>query len=107
MLDAARDAGNRWLFTDVADPGTGQVLEPWNGVRFAAFSGSDHATHAVDVTDWIDEGVASLAAHHTYLEGLSDGTVGKDPGPFLRSIASMAGPHLGVEYASSFEVIDL
>ncbi|HPU38972.1 MAG TPA: PIG-L family deacetylase [Microthrixaceae bacterium] len=107
LLDAARDAGNRWLFTDVADPGTGQVLEPWNGVRFAAFSGSDHATHAVDVTDWIDEGVASLAAHHTYLEGLSDGTVGKDPGPFLRSIASMAGPHLGVEYASSFEVIDL
>lgn len=107
LLDAARDAGNRWLFTDLTDPDTGEVLAPWDGVRFAAFAGSDRATHAVDVSDWIEVGVASLAAHRTYLDGLSDGTVGKDPDPFLRGFASMAGPRLGVEYASAFEVIDL
>ena len=29
-LDAARDAGNRWIFPELADEG----LEPWGGVRF-------------------------------------------------------------------------
>ena len=31
-LDAARDAGNRWVFPELLDEG----LEPWSGVRFAA-----------------------------------------------------------------------
>ena len=30
-LDAARDAGNRWVFPELLDEG----LEPWSGVRFA------------------------------------------------------------------------
>lgn len=107
LLDAARDAGNRWLFTDLVDPDTGNPLEPWSGVRFAAFSGSDLATHAVDVTEWMDEGVASLAAHRTYLDGLADGTVGKDPGPFLRGIAEQTGRRAGVALAAGFEIIDL
>ena len=107
LLDAARDAGNRWLFTDLADPDTGQALDPWPGVRFAAFSGSDRATHAVDVTDWIHKGVESLEAHRTYLDGLPEGTLGTDPEPFLRGFAAEVGPQLGVELAVSFEVIDL
>src|SRR5919106_4175867 len=45
-LDAARDAGNRWIFPELADEG----LEPWGGVRFVAYVGSDRPTHGVDVT---------------------------------------------------------
>lgn len=107
LLDAARDAGNRWLFTDLVDPTTGDALEPWPGVRFAAFSGSDRASHAVDVTDWIHKGVESLQAHRTYLDGLPEGTLGTDPEPFLRSVAAQSGPLLGVELAVTFELIDL
>lgn len=99
LLDAARDAGNRWLFPDAG--------EPWPGVRFAAFMGSDLATHAVDVTDWIDKGVESLEAHRTYLDALPEGTPGTDPDSFLRGMAEFAGPRLGVELAVTFEVIDL
>src|SRR6478752_3102457 len=33
VLDAVRDAANRWVFTDLTDPDGGQ-LEPWSGVRF-------------------------------------------------------------------------
>src|SRR5690606_19871556 len=35
VLDAARDAGNRWIFPELLDEG----LEPWSGVRHVAFSG--------------------------------------------------------------------
>ena len=41
LLDATRDAGNRWIFPELIDEG----LEPWSGVRFVAFSGSPQATH--------------------------------------------------------------
>lgn len=67
-LDAAADAGNRWIFTDLLDDG----LEPWSGVRTVAFANSAAATHAVDVTDTFDAGVASLEAHANYLSALDD-----------------------------------
>ena len=35
VLDAVRDAANRWVFTDLADDG----LQPWGGVRWVAMSG--------------------------------------------------------------------
>jgi LmbE family N-acetylglucosaminyl deacetylase len=100
LLDAARDAGNRWLF-----PGAGG--EPWSGVRFALFGGSPQSGHAVDVTDSIAAGVESLRAHALYLDALPEGTLGKDPDPFLRSFASQAGTSIGVQYAASFELISL
>lgn len=100
LIDAARDAGNRWLF-----PGSGG--EPWNGVQFALFAGSPAATHAVDVTDTIDAGIESLRRHRTYLEALPAGTPGTDPDAFLRSIAEATGPALGVAAAVSFELIAL
>ena len=61
-IDAVRDAANRWLF-----PGTG---EPWSGVRWVAVAASPHSTHAVEVSEVFDRGVASLAAHRAYLEAL-------------------------------------
>jgi LmbE family N-acetylglucosaminyl deacetylase len=103
LLDAARDAGNRWLFTEQFDDG----LEPWPGVRFALFGGSPAATHAVDITDTIDRGIASLEQHRVYLDALPDGTLGKDVEPFLRGMAEAAGPELGVELATTFELIPL
>lgn len=100
LLDASRDAGNRWLFV-------GAGGDPWDGVRMAAFGNSPRATHAVDVTDTIDKGIASLEAHRAYLDALPEGTLGTDPDAFLRGSARDAGPRLGVDLAVTFEVIPL
>lgn len=100
LVDAARDAANRWLF-----PGAGG--EPWSGTRFALFAGGPDATHGVDVTDTLEAGIASLQAHQTYLDALPEGTTGKDPEPFLRGMAEAAGPRLGVDAAVLFELVDL
>ena len=100
LIDATRDAANRWVF-----PGAGG--DPWTGVRFALFGGSPDATHFVDVTGTIDRGVASLREHTLYLEHLPDGTVGKDPEPFLRGMAESAGAQCGVPCAATFELVSL
>lgn len=103
LLDAARDAANRWVFVDQLAGG----LEPWQGVRFAIFGGSPQATHATDITGTLDAGIASLRQHHVYLDALPEGTVGKDVEPFLRGMAESAGPSLGVPAATTFELIPL
>lgn len=100
LLDAARDAGNRWLFV-------GYGGEAWGGVRFAVFANSSQPTHTVDVTDTISAGVASLAEHRQYLDALADGTTGKDPEPFLRGMAAAAGERHGLGAAVDFELIGL
>lgn len=96
LLDAARDAGNEWVFTDLE-------LERWPGIRFTAMSGSPEPTHAVDITDHLDAGIASLLCHATYLAELGDDMA--DPDAFLRPAAEAAGPRLGVELATTFEVV--
>lgn len=102
VLDAVRDAGNRWIFTDLLDAG----LEPWNGVRWVAMAGSPQATHAVDVGATLDRGVASLAAHRRYLEGLGEGPM-SDPGAFLRAMAEGAGARFGDRLAATFELFEM
>jgi LmbE family N-acetylglucosaminyl deacetylase len=98
-LDAARDAGNRWIFPELLDEG----LEPWGGVRFVAFAGSPRPTHGVEVTGTpLQRGIASLAAHAEYTKGL--GAAGFEPGPFLTWMAKTSGTALGVEAAVLFEV---
>lgn len=99
LLDAARDASNRWLF-----PGAGG--EPWS-VDVALFSGSPQATHWVDTSGTIDRGVASLAAHAGYLDALPEGTLGKDPDAFIRGSAAAIGEEFGVAAATTFELIGL
>ncbi len=96
VLDAARDAGNPWLFRDVLD-------DPWDGCRFVAVSGSPEATHAVDVGDTLERGIASLRCHELYLANLGGDMA--DAGEFLRTAATQAGPRLGVELATTFELI--
>lgn len=47
-LDAVRDAGNRWVFPDLADD-RGNTLDRWQASHLLVF-GSGSPTHAVDVT---------------------------------------------------------
>jgi LmbE family N-acetylglucosaminyl deacetylase len=101
-VDAARDAGNRWVFPELVQEG----WEPWGGVRRAFVNASPDARHWVDVSDTIDRGIASLRAHRAYLAGLGDGGM-SDPDAFLRGHAAQAGQDAGTVYAVPFEVIDL
>ncbi|MFG3436859.1 PIG-L deacetylase family protein [Nonomuraea sp. NPDC047897] len=73
-LDAAADAGNRWIF-----PGVGG--EPWDGVRWVAVAAAPSPTHAVDVTAGLERGVRSLLEHRAYIEALTD----EDPEAYARS----------------------
>jgi LmbE family N-acetylglucosaminyl deacetylase len=100
LLDAARDAANRWLFPEQLRDG----IEPW-AARLAAFNGSPAPTHAVDVTGFLELGIASLREHRTYLEGLGEG--GTEPDGFLRGTAESVGARQGVEHAVAFEVVPL
>ena len=100
VLDAARDAGNRWVFRELLEQG----LEPWNGVKAVLAAGSPQATHGVDVTDTLAKGVESLKAHDAYLSGLGQQM---DPEEFLESFARMTGTRLGCPFAVSFEVFAL
>jgi LmbE family N-acetylglucosaminyl deacetylase len=98
-LDAARDAGNRWIFPELGDEG----LEAWAGVRFVAYAGSSTPTHGVDVTgEPLRRGIRSLAAHAEYTKGL--GAAGFDPDPFLTWFAKASGEQLGVEAAVLFDL---
>jgi LmbE family N-acetylglucosaminyl deacetylase len=104
VLDAVRDAANRWVFTDLTDA-DGGPLEPWSGVRFTAINGSSEASHAVDITDSIDAGIASLEAHRAYLDGL--GGHAPDPGEMLRMFAGFGASRFGGRLCATFEVIGL
>lgn len=100
-IDAVRDAGNRWVFRDQLDAG----LQPWGGVRWVAVSGSPHAGHAVDITESLDRGVASLLAHKVYLESLHGALADADG--FLRETARRTGEQFGQRLATSFELITM
>ncbi|HEX6424793.1 MAG TPA: PIG-L deacetylase family protein [Acidimicrobiales bacterium] len=98
-IDAVRDAGNRWVFTDLLDEG----LEPWGGVRHLAVIASPQPTHAVDVTDTFDLGVESLRRHAAYLAGLGD----PDPEEFLRRAAEATAERFGGRLGVGFELLGI
>lgn len=97
VLDAVRDAANRWVFRDL-EP------EPWQGVRFALVANSPQAAHYVDVTGHLAAGIASLRAHRAYFAGLGQDF---DPEAFLTGICERAGREAGVPHAMPFELIEL
>lgn len=99
-LDAAADAGNRWIFPEL----TGQGLEPWNGVRWVAVAGSSSPTHAVDATDGMDRAVRSLLAHRTYIEALTDAEPETYVRDLLTGFAADIAPRFGGRPAVSFEL---
>ena len=98
-LDACADAGNRWIFPELAAEG----LEPWGGVRWVGFGGSPQPTHYVDVTGHFEPAVASLEAHHEYSGALSDDF--PSPRELLGMILGGGGQMAGVEHALLLDVI--
>ena len=92
VLDACRDAANRWIFPDAG--------EPWSGIKFVYVAAANEPTHFVDVGDTLELGISSLRAHQAYIDGLG-GTF--DPDAFLRSMAEYAGMLSGCEYAVTFQ----
>lgn len=100
VLDAARDAANRWIFPELL----GEGLEPWSGATDVYLMGVDDPTHAVDVTGSLPTGIESLRTHRAYLDGLGRDF---DPEEFLRSFTAMAGAALGVPHAVAFGRIQL
>jgi LmbE family N-acetylglucosaminyl deacetylase len=101
VLDGVRDAGNRWVFRDLLDQG----LQPWGGVHTILVGGSPLAAYAVNIDDYLADGVRSLEAHAQYMSGLGGNWPPIDE--FLESMARMFGPRLGCTFATPFEVISL
>jgi LmbE family N-acetylglucosaminyl deacetylase len=99
-LDAVRDAANRWIFPELTEEG----LDAWPGVRHVYVMGSNQPTHAVDVTETIEDGIDSLNAHRTYLDGLGRDF---DPAQFLQGMTAEGGRALGVPNAVAFGRIQL
>ncbi|WP_424215312.1 PIG-L deacetylase family protein [Streptomyces sp. BI20] len=88
-LDAASDAGNRWIFPELLAE---QGLAPWDGVRWVAVSGSPHADHAVPAEPGLERAIRSLLAHRAYIEALTD----QDPEEYARTfLAGVAGSQAG------------
>lgn len=96
VLDAAADAGNRWIFAGVGG-------EP-HSTRRVMVAGSPRSRHALDVSGYVDRAVASLAEHATYLEGLGDHPMA-DP-EFLRWILEGTGARVGRDAAVACELYE-
>jgi LmbE family N-acetylglucosaminyl deacetylase len=102
VLDAVRDAGNRWVFRDQVE---GEGLEPWGGVREVWAAGSPGSRHGVDTTETFEAGVASLEAHRAYIDGL--GWEHFDAREFLEGHSRQTGQRMGVAFAALFEVFPM
>lgn len=98
--EPAADAGNRWIFPELAESG----LRPWSGGRWVAVAGSNAPTHAVDATVGLERSVQSLLAHRSYIEGLMD----EDPEAYCRTFltghAQAEGERFGGRPAVAFEL---
>ncbi|GGW48456.1 PIG-L deacetylase family protein [Streptomyces griseoloalbus] len=100
-LDAAGDAGNRWIFPELVERG----LEPWDGVRWVAVAGSSTPTHAVDATDGLERAVRSLLEHRSYIEALTDEDPEAHARGFLTRTAQETGRRFGGRPAVAFELV--
>ncbi len=93
-LDAAADAGNRWIFADLGLPA--------HAVTRCLVAGSPQSTHAVEVSGHLDVAVESLTAHASYLEALGEHPMA-DP-EFVRAYCEQAGARAGVAAAVPVEL---
>lgn len=98
LVDAVRDAGNRWVHRELLDEG----LQPWNGVRWIASVQDAAPTHAVDVTGHVGRGMAALRAHEQYFAQF-DGP----PETMIREGIARVGAAQGVEHALAVRLVQL
>jgi LmbE family N-acetylglucosaminyl deacetylase len=99
-IDAVRDAGNRWVFTELCD---NEDLEPWSP-RWLLVSGDPRPTHGVDVSgDPLERGIASLEAHREYLAGIPGHP---PPRLMITGITAIQGRRMGVSHAVLFRAFD-
>ncbi len=92
VLDACRDAANRWVFPEEG--------EPWGGTTHVYVAAAASPTHYVDVGATLPAGVASLREHRVYIEGLGRQF---NPEEFLRSTTGYGGMAAGCEHAVLFQ----
>lgn len=92
VLDAVRDAANRWLFPEAG--------EAWSGIRHVQVFGTSSPTHFVDVAAGVDAGVASLREHQAYLAGLGGDF---DAAEFITGVTRAGGTMAGCEHAVVFQ----
>jgi LmbE family N-acetylglucosaminyl deacetylase len=88
VLDACRDAANRWLHPELG--------EPWQGIGAVYVAAMNPPTHYVDVQETLARGIASLEEHRAYLDGLGSDF---DPAEFLTDMAGFGGMAAGCDYA--------
>ena len=99
-VDAVRDAGNRWVFTELAEQ---EGLEPWSP-RWLLVGATPDPTHGVDVTgEPLQRGIASLEAHKEYLAGLPGHP---PPAVMITAITRMQGKAMGTTNAVLFKAFD-
>ncbi|MEV5572070.1 PIG-L deacetylase family protein [Spirillospora sp. NPDC052269] len=102
VLDAAADAGNRWIFPELSERG----LRPWPGVRWVAVANSPNPTHAVPAGPGFEQAVQSLLEHRTYIEALTD----EDPEAYVRRFlgddTAAQSPRFNGEPAVAFELFN-
>lgn len=98
VCDAARDAGNRWIFPELIEEG----FEPWSGTRLVFVHAHPEPTHGCDVSETIEQGIASLKAHRAYTENLGQEF---DVEAFLSQWAGQAGARMGCQYAVEFRLL--
>ncbi len=98
-LDAVADAGNRWIFPELAEEG----LEPCH-VKWLCINGSSTPTHYIDVGEYFDAAVASLEEHHAYNDALPEDF--PKPPQLLEFILGGGGRTAGVRHALLLDVIE-
>ncbi|RII09679.1 1D-myo-inositol 2-acetamido-2-deoxy-alpha-D-glucopyranoside deacetylase [Streptomyces sp. YIM 130001] len=99
-LDAAADAGNRWIFPELVEQG----LEPWNGVRWVAVAASSNPTHAVAAEPGFERAVRSLLEHRAYIEALTDEQPEAYVRQFLTETTADSAEQFGGTPAVTFEL---
>ncbi|MEU3297592.1 PIG-L deacetylase family protein [Streptomyces longwoodensis] len=100
VLDSAADAGNRWIFPELAECG----LRPWNGVRWVAVANSPAPTHAVSAAPGFERGLRSLLCHRTYVQALTEEDPEAYARRFLTATTSVHSARFGQVPAVAFEL---
>lgn len=101
VVDAVRDAANRWVFRELSET---EQLEPWQADALL-IAGHPEPTHGKQVQQQhVDASVASLAAHEAYLEHIGDHP---EPAEFIPEILRGGGAAMTAEYAVPFRMHQL